>query len=101
MEPTKGDQVFNKPTPDPGLDSVIADCENELKSLNADSKEYKEALARYKDLQALKLSKQPQGLSPDTVLSAAVSLLGIIVIVGYEQKNVITTKALNFVKKLT
>lgn len=93
--------MFNKPTPDPGLDSVIADCERELLSLNADTKEYKETLARYKDLQALRAANKPSGLSPDALLSATVSLLGIIVIVGYEQKNVITTKALNFVKKLT
>lgn len=93
--------MFNKPTPDPGLEIVIADCESELLSLTADTKEYKETLARYKDLKALQAGNQPSGLSPDAVLSALVSILGIGIIVGYEQKNVITTKALNFVKKLT
>jgi NADH:ubiquinone oxidoreductase subunit E len=93
--------VFTKPKPDPGLESVIADCEAELKSLSADTKEYKETLARYKDLKALQAAQQPNGLSPDAVLNATASLLGILLIVGYEHKNVITSKALTFVRKLT
>lgn len=91
----------NKPTDDPGLNSVIADCEAELRSMPSDSKEYKEALARYKDLHALKLSTQPKSVSPDTVVSASASILGILIIVGHEYAHPITSKALSFVKKLT
>jgi hypothetical protein len=100
-EPHERRNVFSKPQPDPGLESVIADCESELRSLNADTKEYKETLARYKDLKALQAVNQPPRISPDAVVTAAASLLGILVIVAYEQKNVMTTKALGFVKKLT
>lgn len=93
--------MFKKPESDPGLESVIADVEAELKTMPKDTKEYKEVLARYQSLRALKLESQPKRLSPDTIVNASVSLLGIIVIVGYEQKHVITSKALGFVKKLS
>ena len=93
--------MFNtKPTPDPGLDAVIADCEAELKSHPSDSKEYKECLGRYKDLQALRAANQPSGLSPDTVLFAATNLLGIVLIVGHERAHIVTSKALGFIRKL-
>lgn len=93
--------MFNKPATDPGLEDVIAYVESELKSYDADSKEFKEASARYQQLKALQAESKPKRLSADAMLTAATSILGIVIIVGYEQKNVITTKALNFVKKLT
>lgn len=93
--------MFNKPTPDPGLAAVIIECESDLKSFPTESDEYKAALARYKDLQALKLATQPKRVSPDAVLNAVVSLIGIVAILKFESVNVITSKALGFVKKLT
>lgn len=93
--------MFKKPTPDPGLESVIADCEAELRSQDPSNEAYKETLARYKDLQALRAAnQQPTGLDPNTLVLAAANLLGILVIVAYEQKNLVTTKALGFLKKL-
>jgi hypothetical protein len=93
--------VFNKPEPDPGLESVISYVESEMKSYDADSKEFKEAAARYQQLKALQADMKPKRLSADAMLTAATSILGIVIIVGYEQKNVITSKAIGFVKKLT
>lgn len=94
--------VFNKPQPDPGLESVIADCERELRDdLDPASKEYKETLARYKDLQALRVAnRQPTGLDPNTLVLAAANLLGIVIIVAYEQKQLLNSKAVGFLKKL-
>lgn len=93
--------MFKKHTDDPGLSSVIADCEASLRSHETDSKEYKETLARYKDLQALKASQKPKSVSPDTWVTTFGSLAGIILVINHERANVITTKAIGFVKKLT
>ena len=38
-------------------------------------------------------------IKPDTLVLAVTNLLGIIVIVGYEQKSVLTTKALTLLRK--
>lgn len=89
------------PPPDPGLERVIADCESELLSFDANSKEYKETLARYETLRALKAEIQPKRVSPDTLLLAAANIFGILLIVGHERANIVTSKALSFVKKLT
>lgn len=94
--------MFNrKPKSDPGLESVIADIERELRDdLVADSDEYKAALARYRDLKILQTETQSKKVSPDTLVNAAASVLGILVIVMYEQKAVMASKAVGFVKKL-
>jgi hypothetical protein len=44
-------------------------------------------------------SKKPS-VSPDTIASIAASLLGLGLIMTYEQKNVITTKAFGLVPKI-
>jgi hypothetical protein len=58
-------------------------------------KEVAEVLALIERREELK-SKKKQ-LSPDTIAVIAGNLLGIILILGYERANVITTKALGFV----
>jgi len=42
----------------------------------------------------------PKHVSPDTLLLVAGSLAGIVLIIGYERANVVTSKALAFVLKL-
>lgn len=44
--------------------------------------------------------KSEKRISPDTLVSAAASIAGILIIIGYEHGHVITTKALSFVGKL-
>ena len=58
-------------------------------------KEVAEVLALIERREELKSKKKR--LSPDTIAVIAGNLLGIILILGYERANVITTKALGFV----
>ena len=58
-------------------------------------KEVSEVLALMERRDELKSKKK--SVSPDTIAIIAGNLLGIILILGYEKANVITTKALGFV----
>lgn len=118
----------NPPQESP-LDKAIRDVLSELNVLTADSKEYAAAtdqlvklhklkqeedklaldasandtkfmLERQKLHQEMLDSTRKKRVSPDTLVAVAGNLLGIIVIVGYENKNVITSKALSFLKAL-
>jgi hypothetical protein len=42
----------------------------------------------------------PKRVSPDTLVLVAGNLAGIVLILGYEKANVLTSRALNFVMKL-
>lgn len=61
--------------------------------------EYDAKLKRLEGLSKLK-EKSAEPLSPNTVASGVVNLLGIAMIIRHENLNVITTKALGFVTKI-
>lgn len=49
--------------------------------------------------QRLREMKLPFGMKPETVAIIAANLLGIVLILNHERLNVVTTKAMSFVKK--
>jgi hypothetical protein len=57
--------------------------------------EYKTMLSYLKRLTQLKTKSRRLRISPDTVAVVACNLIGIVIIVVYEQRHVITTKGLN------
>lgn len=79
------------------IDSVYAD----LAGNTAESKEYAAAVDQLVKLYSLKEQSAPNRVSPDALVTAGTSLLGILVIVAVEQKHVMASKALGFVRKLT
>ena len=68
------------------------------------SPEYAEMAARAAVLYPLRETDSKviavKRVSPDAVLSTLASFLGIVVIVGYEQKGVITSQAMKFIRLL-
>lgn len=66
-----------------------------MKTLDPSSKEYKELLCAYERLCAIDNSRNH--VSMDALATIAANLLGIGLILKYEELNVISTKALNFV----
>lgn len=91
MKLTKKDKM----TP---LEKEIANVCSTLYNTSPDSDDYRkivENLERLVNAQA-KLP-QKKTLSPDTILTVAGSLAGILLILTYEHSNVITSKALSFV----
>lgn len=82
------------------LDEAIERILIDLAKVESDSKEYKILLDNLERLHKLDKSNRPMRVSPDAIVSAAASILGIVIIVAYEQRHVITSKGLGFVLKL-
>lgn len=56
-------------------------------------------LKSLKQLYALRNQDKRKGPSSDTILMVAGNLLGIAMVVGHERANVVTSKALQFIKQ--
>lgn len=93
-----------KPT---GLELEVDRILKEMQNVKVTSEEYKAMVAR---LQVLCEAKEREiventslspwrSISPDTIVTVAGSLLGIMIIVWHEKADVITSKALSFVLK--
>lgn len=63
---------------------------------DVDSEAYSKVLRNIERLQALK-KKDRKSLDPNSCLVVAGNLIGILLILGYEQKDFIRSKALGFV----
>ncbi len=74
------DKIFDKMSAD-GVDSKDWDC-------------YKKKYDGYNEL-----LKRDWKISPDTMLVVGGNLLGILLILGYEKADIITSKAMSFVLK--
>lgn len=95
--------MFNfKRTPqDAALDEAISDLIEELKNMEGAHPDYSDTADQLIKLMKLKTevthSWRP---SPDALVGAAGSLLGILCILHFEKAGVITSKALSFVGKM-
>lgn len=96
----------SKRTIDDEIDHVL----ERLQSLSPDSKEYEAAVKNlellYQAKGHIKLDKPEKiddtklfGISKETLLMAATNILGIGLILNYEQMHVISSKALQFILK--
>ncbi|MCX7817542.1 MAG: hypothetical protein N2317_08575 [Syntrophales bacterium] len=77
------------------IDSVILT----MSSYKPDSDEYEAMAKNLEMLYKAKTHERVRHVSPDTIALVAGNLLGIVLILGYEKANVITSKALGFVIK--
>jgi len=96
--------MFKSKTPKPktGLEEAIDRLHDDLKTVDPDTKQYAKMTKNLTALYKLRADDKSDAwpVSPDTVAIIAANLLGIAIIVGYEQKHVITSKAMTFVQKL-
>lgn len=81
-------------------DGPIEKVLNEMREQPVESEEYATAVRHLETLTKLKADTKPKRVSADTVWNVAGSLAGILAIVAYEQKHVMTTKAIGFIPKL-
>lgn len=84
---------------DAHLDSLIDDVVEDMKLYRPDSEEYPKLVNHLRELNEMKAAKQPRRVSPDIVIGGLFNLLGILVIVMYEERNVITSKAPTMTQK--
>lgn len=83
-----------------GLETAIENVLGEMQGYSADSDEYAKMADQLEKLYKLKEIDKPERIKPDTLAIIAGNLAGIILIVGHERANVVSTKALNFLLKL-
>ena len=74
------------------LDDEINAVVTVMQTLGPDSPQYKEQLAYLERLHKLKAQERRTLVSSDTIAMCATNLLGILIIVAYENKHVITSK---------
>lgn len=92
-----------KPAEKSGLEETIDIMLIELAKKTPGTEEYDYILKQLTELYNLKKIdgdiETPRKWRPEFVVPAVATLVGILIIVGYERVNVVTSKALNFVPK--
>ena len=83
-----------------GLDLAIAEIFREMQGFTADSDEYAQMADQLTKLYAIKTSDCPNRLSKDTLAIVIGNVLGIVVIVGFERTNILTSKAIHLLFRL-
>lgn len=93
--------MFNrKPPENTRLEKVIDVLLDRMADYDADDAEYPKMLEQLIKLYKLKEIDSQKRVSPDTLILVAGNLVGIVLILGYEKANVITSRAIGFVMKL-
>jgi hypothetical protein len=98
--------VFSRKTEDEThpLDETISTLISEFAGLETGSAEQNGCADTIKTLMEARTADEAARtrptMSPDMIVSAAASLLGIALILGFEKANVITSKSLSFVPKI-
>lgn len=81
------------------LSDAINRASRTLITCDVGSQEYSDTLSHLERLYSMKIENRKNRITPDTMVIVGGNLLGILVIVAYEQKNIIGSKALSFLQK--
>jgi hypothetical protein len=81
------------------LEQEIDHVLDQLATLDADSKEYSKAVKNLDALCKVASYKKDSSISADTLITVTANILGIVLVLGYEQAHVVTSKALSFIVK--
>jgi hypothetical protein len=80
------------------LDEAIERLLNRMQYVEVDSEEYGTMVSRLDKLYAMKNTNRNR-VSKDAIWTIGANILGIILILGHERANVVTSKALSFIVK--
>lgn len=86
----------NEPT---DLDREIDACHKRMRKIGFDDPDYPDMINYLERLNKLKHDKRAKQVSRDTMLIVAGNIVGILIIVAYEQRHVMTSKGLDFIQK--
>lgn len=81
------------------LDEPIDKLLEEMRIYDPNSEEYKAALDSLQKLMEMRSEERRPKFSYDVLLQSGTYLFGILLIVGYEQKHVVTSKALTLLNR--
>lgn len=83
-------------------DDAIEKVLTELKEHDPETDEFATSMSHLERLSSMKeKGKQIMRVSPDTIAIVVGNLIGILIIVAYEQNHAMTSKGLNYVKAKT
>lgn len=89
-----------KPNPEvEELNKAITKVHEQMAEDTPESEEYAQMVDQLVKLYAQKEKIPSRRISSDTLVTVSGNLLGILIIVGYESRNVVTSKALGFIGK--
>jgi F0F1-type ATP synthase assembly protein I len=91
---------WNQTNHESRLDEAIENVLAEMAGYPADSDEYSQMTDQLTKLYAIKASNKPDRISKDTIAIVVGNLVGILMIVGYEQGHILTSKAGSFLVKI-
>lgn len=92
--------MFLEPKKKSALQIEIDQLVIELDDHEATSEKYGTIVERLSKLHKIQDDRTPEKVNPNTALTVAANLIGIGIIVRHEHLNVITTKALGFIKRV-
>lgn len=81
------------------LDGAIGDLLNELKTMTGDDPAYAKTADQLEKLYGIKKSMTPDPLKLDTLVTVGGNVVIALLVIGYEQKNVMTTRVFQFLGK--
>lgn len=81
------------------LEDIIDSTLSQMDSKAADSQEFAAMCDQLEKLHKMKTSERGNRVSADVVATVAANLVGIVLILKFERMDIITSKALGFVKK--
>jgi hypothetical protein len=90
-QPDKNDQLLTET-----IDRVL----QQLNGEEPQTDQYARMNDQLVKLYAIKNENRSRRVSPDTLAGIVANLFGIGILVGYEQKHIITSKALGFIRKI-
>ena len=76
------------------LQNLIDKLEDEMDNTDVNSDEFAQLMTKMERLYKIKANERPESYSQDTLLMVLGNLAGILMIVAYEQKHVVTSKGL-------
>lgn len=91
--------MFKRQQPDGHLDREIKRTLFKMNAHEPDSNEYAQLLERLQKLKKLQADTKPASVSPDTILTTAAYLFGMLMIVHHEHVGAVTTKAMSLLPR--
>lgn len=93
--------MFNmsKPENQQAMELLLSRVTDAMLSTDPSTDEYMALLGQLERLTKLKAKEKPSRVSRDTLAVIAANLVGILIIVAYEQKHVVTSKAFGNILK--
>lgn len=81
------------------LEVLIEELSTEMSGKDGASEEYTKMVDNMVKLNEASVDKRKLGVSKDTLLIVGGNLLGILIIMAYEKKDIISTQAMKFISK--